>query len=212
MEEGWSIKKLHRLIMTSAVYQQSSEDRPSGRAIDMENTLLWRMNRRRLDFEATRDSLLFVSGQLDPTIGGRAVELPTSNRRTIYGFIDRQNLPALWRAFDFASPDTHSPQRYTTTVPQQALYFMNSPFAMEQARHLVMRKEVAGASEPEKKVAGIYRVLYSREPTSEEIAMGVEFVGDEKAKGPAMPPRGALTPWEKYVQVLMAANEFVFVD
>ena len=212
MEEGWSIKKLHRLIMTSAVYQQSSEDRPSGRAIDMENTLLWRMNRRRLDFEATRDSLLFISGQLDQTIGGRPVELPASNRRTIYGFIDRQNLPALWRAFDFASPDTHSPQRYTTTVPQQALYFMNSPFAMEQARHLVMRKEVAGASEAEKKVAAIYRILYSREPSADEIAMGVGFINEEKQKGPAMPARGALTPWEKYAQVLMAGNEFVFVD
>jgi hypothetical protein len=198
--------------MTSAVYQQSSEDRPSGKAIDSENTLLWKMNRRRLDFEATRDSLLFVSGQLDQTIGGRAVELPTSNRRTIYGFIDRQNLPALWRAFDFASPDTHSPQRYTTTVPQQALYFMNSPFAMDQARHLVMRKEVAGAAEPQKKVAAIYCILYSREPSEDEIAMGVDFVNEEKQKQPAMPPRGALTPWEKYAQVLMAGNEFVFVD
>jgi hypothetical protein len=212
MEEGWSIKKLHRLIMTSAVYQQSSEDRPSGRAIDMENTLLWKMNRRRLDFEATRDSLLAVSGQLDTTIGGRAVELPASNRRTIYGFIDRQNLPALWRAFDFASPDTHSPQRYMTTVPQQALYLMNSPFAMERARHLMMRKEISGATEPEKKIREIYRILYSREPTADEIAMGVGFVQDEKAKGPAIPPRGALTPWEKYTQVLLAANEFVFID
>jgi hypothetical protein len=170
------------------------------------------MNRRRLDFEATRDSLLAVSGQLDATIGGRAVELPTSNRRTIYGFIDRQNLPALWRAFDFASPDTHSPQRYMTTVPQQALYLMNSPFAMDQARHLMMRKEIAATNEPEKKIRQIYRVLYSREPSADEIAMGMQFIADEKAKGPAMPPRGALTPWEKYAQVLLASNEFVFID
>jgi hypothetical protein len=212
VEDGWSIKKMHRLIMLSAVYQQSSEDRPSGRAIDMENTLLWRMNRRRLDFEGTRDSLLFASGQLDMTIGGRAVDLPASNRRTLYGFIDRQNLPALWRAFDFASPDTHSPQRYVTTVPQQALYLMNSPFAMEQARHLMMRKEIAEAGEAEKKVGAIYRVLYSREASAEEIAMGVEFVNYEKQKGPAIPARGALTPWEKYAQVLLAGNEFVFVD
>ncbi|HEV8605147.1 MAG TPA: PSD1 and planctomycete cytochrome C domain-containing protein [Tepidisphaeraceae bacterium] len=212
MEEGWSIKKMHRLIMLSAVYQQSSEDRPSGRAIDMENTLLWRMNRRRLDFEGTRDSLLFASGQLDMTIGGRAVDLPASNRRTLYGFIDRQNLPALWRAFDFASPDTHSPQRYVTTVPQQALYLMNSPFAMEQARRLMMRKEISGVSEAEKKVGAMYRVLYSREASAEEIAMGVEFVNYEKQKGPAIPARGALTPWEKYAQVLLAGNEFVFVD
>lgn len=212
MEEGWSIKKLHRLLMKSAVYQQSSEDRPSGRAIDMENTLLWRMNRRRLDFEATRDSLLAASGQLDTMIGGRAVDLPSSNRRTIYGFIDRQNLPALWRAFDFASPDTHSPQRYQTTVPQQALYLMNSPFALEQARHLMMRKEIAGAGEAEKKIRELYRVLYSRDPSADEIAVGVAFVNEEKQKGPAMPARGAMTPWEKYAQVLLASNEFEFID
>jgi len=198
--------------MTSAVYQQSSEDRPSGRAIDMENALLWRMNLRRLDFEATRDSLLATSGRLDLTVGGRAVDLPSSNRRTIYGFIDRQNLPALWRAFDFASPDTHSPQRYMTTVPQQALYLMNSPFAIEQARHLVMRKEIAAASDPERKIREMYRILYSREPSSDEIAIGISFVSEEKKKGPAMPARGALTPWEKYAQVLMASNEFVFID
>jgi len=126
--------------------------------------------------------------------------------------IDRQNLPALWRAFDFASPDTHSPQRYQTTVPQQALYLMNSPFAMDQARHLVMRKEVAGVSEPEKKISAIYRILYSREPSADEIAMGVQFVADEKAKAQAMPPRGAMTPWEKYAQALLASNEFVFID
>jgi hypothetical protein len=118
----------------------------------------------------------------------------------------------LWRAFDFASPDTHSPQRYTTTVPQQALYFMNSPFAMDQARHLVMRKEVAGAAEPQKKVVAIYRILYSREPSDDEIEMGVGFINEEKQKAPAIPERGALTPWEKYAQVLLADNEFVFVD
>jgi hypothetical protein len=121
-------------------------------------------------------------------------------------------LPALWRAFDFASPDTHSPQRYMTTVPQQALYLMNSPFAMDQARHLMMRKEIAATNEPEKKIRQIYRVLYSREPSADEIAMGMQFIADEKAKGPAMPPRGALTPWEKYAQVLLASNEFVFID
>ena len=137
---------------------------------------------------------------------------PFTTRRTVYGFVERQNLPGLFRTFDFASPDTTSPQRFSTTVPQQALYLMNSPFAMEQARHLMMRKEIAGAGEADKKIREIYRVLYSREPNADEIAMGVAFVGDEKAKGPAMPPRGVPTPWEKYAQVLLAANEFVFID
>ena len=99
-----------------------------------------------------------------------------------------------------------------TTVPQQALYLMNSPFALEAARHLMLRKEISSAGEPEKKIREIYRVLYSREPSADEIAMGLQFVADEKQKGPAMPARGALTPWEKYAQVLLASNEFVFVD
>ena len=134
--EGWSIKKLHRWILLSSTYQQSSEDRPDARAKDPENLLVWRMNRRRMDLEALRDSLLFVAGQLDETIGGPAVNIvtaPFSKRRTVYGLIERQNLPAFFRTFDFATPDGHSPQRFTTTVPQQALFLMNSPFVIEQA-------------------------------------------------------------------------------
>ena len=112
MDEGWSLKKLHRWIMLSTVYQQSADDRPECRQKDAENVLLWRMNRQRLEFEELRDTLLAASGTIDLTIGGPAVELgqePFSRRRTIYGFIDRQNLPGMFRTFDFASPDTHSP-------------------------------------------------------------------------------------------------------
>ena len=91
------------------------------------------------DFEATRDALLAVSGRLDPTIGGRSVPLtesPFSNRRTVYGFVDRQNLDGVYRTFDFASPDATSARRHVTTVPQQALFLMNNPFVIEQARQL----------------------------------------------------------------------------
>ena len=100
---------------------------------------MWRFNRQRLDFEAMRDSLLAVSGSLDPTIGGPSTpitERPFSTRRTVYGFIDRQNLDGLYRTFDFAVPDATSPRRFVTTVPQQALFLMNSPFLHEQARRL----------------------------------------------------------------------------
>jgi hypothetical protein len=86
-----------------------------------------------------RDTLLAVSGKLDLTPGGHAVDItdPASTRRTVYGYVDRQNLPDLFRAFDFASPDTSSPRRFYTTVPQQALFMMNSPFVIEQAKNLV---------------------------------------------------------------------------
>src|SRR6202011_2762524 len=101
-------KKMHKLIMLSATYQQGSEFDPAVAKRDPDNLLLSHFNRHRLDWEATRDSLLVAAGRLDSTIGGRPVEVMESTRRTVYGFIDRQNLPGLFRAFDFASPDTTS--------------------------------------------------------------------------------------------------------
>ncbi|TWU42827.1 PSD1 and planctomycete cytochrome C domain-containing protein [Novipirellula artificiosorum] len=132
-----SIKKTVRRIVLSRIYQQSADANRDGVEKDPDNQLLARANRRRRDFESLRDSLLQVSGSLDQTIGGEPVEItlpmPT-NRRTVYALIDRQNLPGVFRTFDFASPDTHSPQRYFTTVPQQSLYLMNSPQVVELAR------------------------------------------------------------------------------
>ena len=161
IEQNWSLKSLHRMILNSAAYQQASIDRPQCRQADPENRWLWRMNRKRLDFEALRDSLLAVSGQLDRGLGGPAVELtttPWTTRRTLYGLIDRQNLPSLFRTFDFASPDTHSPGRFTTTVPQQALYMMNSPFVRDQVRALAAREELA-ATEPRGRIEQLYRLV-----------------------------------------------------
>src|SRR5262249_32795805 len=127
MEDGWSIKKLHRRILLSSAYRQSSDSNPRSFAPAPEDRLLGRHKRRRLDLEALRDSLLAVTGRLDTTLGGPAVELttaPFSTRRTVYGYIDRQNLQGLYRTFDFASPDTTNAQRHSTTVPQQALFMM----------------------------------------------------------------------------------------
>ena len=131
MDEGWSLKKLHRLIVLSSTYGQSSHETEEMRRRDPANLLLTRMNRRRLDLEAMRDSLLAVAGTLDLSVGGPAVDMfsqPFPQRRTIYGQVERQNLPGLFRTFDFANPDTHSAQRFTTIVPQQALFLLNSPF------------------------------------------------------------------------------------
>ncbi|HEY1784256.1 MAG TPA: PSD1 and planctomycete cytochrome C domain-containing protein, partial [Pirellulales bacterium] len=139
MDEGWSLKKLHRLIVLSSTYGQSSHETDEMRRRDPANLLLARMNRRRLDLEAMRDSLLAVAGTLDRAVGGPAVDMfsqPFTQRRTIYGQVERQNLPGLFRTFDFANPDTHSAQRFTTIVPQQALFLLNSPFVVEQARSL----------------------------------------------------------------------------
>ena len=216
---GWSLKDLQRTILRSAVYRQSSVDRPQCHAVDPENRLLWRMNRKRLDFEALRDSLLAASGRMDQAIGGPAAELtatPAMRRRTIYGLIDRQNLPNLFRTFDFASPDTHSPARFTTTVPQQALFMLNSPFLADQVRSLASRQELTSIAEPRGRIVQLYRIVLGRSPEAQEIELGLSYWRDEDVRSAdtdAKPPsEPKLSSWERYVQVLLLSNEFVYVD
>ncbi len=203
MDQGWSIKNLHRLIMTSAVYQQASDDNPSGLSLDPDNRLLWKMNRRRLELEALRDSLLAAAGRLDLKMGGKGVDIltaPFSTRRTVYGFIDRQNLPGFFRTFDLASPDASTPQRHNTTVPQQALFLMNSPFAIEQARAFVNRPDVTALAKDEMKIDRLYRLAFGRPATREEVQLGLRFL------------KGSAEAWVEYGQVLLLSNEFAFVD
>lgn len=178
MENGWSLKKLHMLILTSATYQQSSADNPTARQRDPENRLLWRMNRQRLDFESLRDAMLAASGQLDVKMGGVPDEItswPFARRRTVYGYNNRAKLAAEFLTFDFASPDAHVAQRYQTTIPQQALYLMNNPFVVEQARALLTRPGIAAAKTPRQRIRSLYQLLYGREATAEEINWGLSF-------------------------------------
>jgi len=206
MENGWSIKKLHRLILLSAVYQQKSEDRPECRRVDPENTLLWKRNRQRLDFEAMRDTLLAVSGRLDRTAGGPPVKdilASQARRRTVYAYLDRLNFPGLFRTFDVPSPDTTSPQRDTTTVAPQALFFLNNPFMVECSRSLLQRPEIKAENDVAKRVNLLYRLMYGRQPATEEVVLAQEYLNQTKATAGT---------WEQYVQALMLANEFVFVD
>jgi hypothetical protein len=209
--KGGSAKALHKLLMTSAVYLQSGRDNPEGRRADPENVLLWRMHRERLDLEALRDSVLAVSGRLDRAVGGRSLDLlakPFPFRRTVYGLIDRQNLPGMFRAFDFASPDATNAQRFLTTVPQQALFLMNNPFVVEEARHLANRPDVAAEPDGASRVRKLYRLVYGRAPAEREVAAALRFVESE---GKDAAP-GTLSAWEEYVQVLLLSNEFAFVD
>jgi len=236
MASGWSQKALHRLIMRSSTYAQKSDPRQSEMVRDPENRLLWRFTRQRLDFEAMRDSLLAVSGALDTRIGGppgQTTQSPMSTRRTLYGFIDRQNLDSLYRTFDFAVPDASSPRRFVTTVPQQALFLMNSPFMHEQARRLTALigpqaerhpdesadHEVDAAAEG---IRRLYRRVLGRLPDSDELALATAFIRRES--GAASAGSGAwrvlqaikgdppLAPWEQLAQVLLLTNEFMFVD
>ena len=182
VDSGWSLKKLHRLIMISSAYRQSSEDNETARKIDPENTLLWRMNRQRLEIESLRDTMLAAAGRLDLTPGGipfALTALPSEPRRSVYGFIERGRVPVLLSAFDFASPDQHAPMRYVTTVPQQALFFLNSPFVAEQIQHVVARPEVQKATDPAARIRQLYRFVLSREPEKWEVDAGLKFVSEE---------------------------------
>jgi hypothetical protein len=191
VQSGWSIKAMHRLIILSSTYQQQSENLPAYAERDPQNRLFWKFNRRRLDFESMRDTLLAVSGRLDETVGGRPGMLgdsPFPTRRTLYGFIDRQNLDGIYRTFDFASPDASSPRRYVTTVPQQALYLMNSPFVIEQARHLAGSLETSASSaDPEARVRLLYQRVFGRSPEPREVALGVAFVARQAGANPPPP-------------------------
>ena len=179
MADGWSLKKLHRTIMLSAAYQQTSDDRPEAAQVDADNRLVWKMNRRRLDFESMRDSLLACAGQLDLQMGGRGVEIaapPYATRRAVYGYIDRQNLPGVFRTFDFASPDQSSPQRFVTTVPQQALFMMNSPFVVQRAQALVAQPKYQEANAYEEQLQDLYRRVLARKAEAAEVDAGLRFV------------------------------------
>ncbi len=212
LENGWSIKRLHRQIMLSATYQQASADQAENRRQDPENRFYWRKGRRRLEFEALRDSLLAASGELDQKMAGRPEKIVApgfSRRRTVYGEVDRQDLPNLFRAFDFASPDQSSPRRPETTVPQQALFLMNSKFVRDRATALAAStRNIQNASQ---RITALFRRVLAREPQEQEIKVLQDLLGvseaSDAANNTASPER-----WEQLAQLLLMSNEFMFVD
>ena len=208
----WSLKSLHRSIVLSSTYRQTSLNRPDCEQVDPENMLYWRANRRRLEFEAMRDALLAVSGELDITMGGRPVELtraPFSLRRAVYGYIDRQDLPGLFRVFDLAGPDQSCPLRPRTTVPQQALFLMNSPFVIERARSIVALADVAAAQNVDDRIQALYARVFARPANEDELRIGRQYV--ETTADPSQ-TAGEPDIWQQYAQLLMMSNAFMFVD
>lgn len=206
IESDWSIKDLHRQIVLSHTYQQSSTSRSEATTIDPVNELWHHYPRTRLDFESMRDTILAVSGNLDPTMGGIQVDItdPKTNRRTVYSFVDRQDMPGIFRTFDHPSPDVSSPGRFETTVPQQALFLMNSPFVNLNANRLVesIQDETKDSKEAVKR---LYQRLFQRNPDSVEIETGLAFVQNDH--------EGTETSrWNLYAQALLLSNELTFLD
>ncbi|MDX1946385.1 MAG: PSD1 and planctomycete cytochrome C domain-containing protein [Pirellulaceae bacterium] len=210
LDSDWSLKALHREMVESATYRQSSTDRPDCRAVDSENRLWWRMHRRRLELEAMRDTLLALGSGLDSRMGGRPVELttvPFTPRRAVYGYIDRQDLPNLFRVFDIASPDQSSPRRPRTTVPQQALFLMNSPLVVEQAKALAARLPQDETIDDSRRIAALYEFVLQRLPTAPEEVIGRQFIAASQGESGAK-----LSPWEQYAQLLLLTSEVMYID
>lgn len=179
-ENGGSVKGLIRRIMTSQAYAQSSVAWDAGEAVDPANQLYWRANRKRRDLETLRDRLLAASGELDRTLGGKAVKIeqaPFPPRRTIYAYLDRQNLPGFFRNFDMASLDAHSPSRPRTSVPQQGLFLLNSGFVARQASVLGRQiSEIAGREGNAAAIRWLTRQTLARDPSDAELSLMNQFL------------------------------------
>jgi hypothetical protein len=255
MDHGWSLKKLHKLIVTSATYQQDSRANERGLRDDPTNQWLWRANLQRLDFEEIRDTLLTLGGKLDQSVNGRpftlgslssltkykgtngdVIESQTSPfRRTVYAMIDRGTLPEMFNTFDFANPDMSTGERVLTTVPQQALFLMNSPFVVEQVKNLLARDDFPKDAIDEEKVRFIFRAVFQRPPSAKELELARDFLSSnptEPLPEPETPPTSPeelkdrarklaaakaaqptkpLTIWERYTQTVFQTNELIFV-
>jgi len=183
MEDGWSLKKLHKLMMLSATYQQSSDDNARFAQIDPGNKLFWQMNRRRLDFETMRDTILHIGGRLElEPMGGPGVMLdaePYPARRSVYAYIDRTRLPSMFQAFDFVNPDLTTGKRNETVVPQQALFMMNSPLVVEQARNLTLRSDFKAQTKGEDRIRLLYKLVYQRDPSEIETKLALDYIRGE---------------------------------
>ena len=255
MDNGWSLKKLHKFIVMSATYQQDSRSNERAMREDPTNQWLWRANLQRLDFEEIRDTMLTLGAKLDRATNGRpfalaslssmskyksasgdVLEPKTSpNRRTVYAMIDRGTLPEMFQTFDFANPDMTTGERVLTTVPQQALFMMNSPFVVEQVKNLLARDDFPKDAIDEDKVRFIFNAVFQRPATPKEIELARDFLSANPAEPLPEPEAPATTPeeakarakklaaakaaqptkplniWERYTQTVLLTNELIFL-
>jgi putative heme-binding domain-containing protein len=214
VEHGWSIKALHRYLLTTAAWQQANTIQPRAVEVDFRNRLLSRMAPRRLEFEPLRDALLQVAGRLDARLGGQSRPLDDTNvRRAVYGYTDRFRVPALMRAFDVANPDTSISRRSDTTVAQQALYLLNSPFVLAQAVAVTQQIEQQTSKAPaaDDQIRLAYHVVFGRDPVPAEFATAREYLlqpADASERTPSQRTPLLLI----FVHALLSSNEFAYVD
>jgi hypothetical protein len=207
IDGGWKLKRIHRLIMTSSGYMQSSDFNEKAFAADSENTLLWRHPKMRLEAEAIRDSMLFVSGLMDPTMYGPGTLDESMKRRSIYFFVKRSKLMPLMTLFDAPEPLSSMGQRVATTIAPQALALMNNPQVREWASGFAGR--LKGKSPAEAVKLG-YEIALGREASAEEQTDSLKFLEEQRqAYGGGNASDLAL---EDFCQSLLCLNEFLYVE
>jgi hypothetical protein len=231
VENGWSIKKMHKLIMMSSTYQMSSAPNDDAEQKDPDNKLWWRANRRRLEAEPLRDALLQVAGQLDLKPGGSLLNAGNfayvtndqsknsaqydKPRRSVYLPVIRNAVYDFFQAFDFGDPSFVNGQRAATTIAPQALYMMNSPFIMDQARHFAENLLAQKGKSDSDLIKAAYLRAYSRAPEASEITRATSFLARYDEKLQATEPdaeKRRLKVWTGLCQVILAANEFLYVN
>ena len=232
IESGWSIKSMHRLILHSAAYRRSSESVPGeaqtkALAQDPNNNLYWRFDRQRLNAEELRDSLLVISQQIDLSPGGPHTLPPTgswsfsqhvpfagvaaNDKRSVYQMTLRNRRDPFMSLFDGADPNATTPQRQVTTVPTQSLYFLNDPFFHSQAEKIARR--VLEQPDDEAKLSSLLRIVLLRAPTDREHASAAAFLANYRAEvAGASAPDQTLAVWSALSRVLLASNEFLYLD
>ena len=229
IRSGWSNKALHRLIMLSSVYQQSSFADSPTLAVDPDNELLGRMSRRRMETEVLRDTLLNVNGTLDTTLGGPSMEQPDHRRRMLYSHIERDQYTGFRQAFDAANAMAIVEKRGDTTSAAQGLYLLNNPWILDQAQALSQRLMRDGPADEASRLQWLYAMLFSRPAEPHEVDLGLATVANARAEAQAnVFDRSRLEPdavfsglsesvlteraWEVYCQALFCTNEFLYID
>lgn len=234
VEQGWSLKSLLRKYVLSATYGQSSRASPAALAQDADGRLWSRMPRRRLTVEQWRDAILAAAGQLETSVGGRSIDPidPHERRRTVYSRASRLELNRLLALFDYPDPNVHADRRVETISPLQKLFVLNSPFMAAQAQALAERlcREVPGdeANADRQRIKQAWRLLYARPPTPPEIDLALQFLAASAARTGGAPSAESaavggsssktestaaeVAPWTLLAQVLLAANEMMYLD
>jgi len=225
MANGWSVKKMQKLILLSSAYRMSSLTDDATVAKDMDNSLLSRFPRRRLSVEELRDSMLSLDGSIDLTMGGTmqsgfgtdgenssdrlSIRPDDVTRRTVYLPLRRANLPGLLNLFDFGDATSSASKRPSTTIAPQALFLMNSDFIVQRARNL-SKQAADNAPTPSDRMKNLYMNILGREPNASEIDNGLSFLNQFQQK--FVGKGSADDSWFSYTRILLASNEYIYLD